>query len=202
VLQHCTMPTYPSSLFSVPPHQSIPNRPIHSFTPLLSLRAARCKHADHCCFISFQLLQGFSAWPGACLTDSCHSHARYGRVLDHEPHMCAPSCPLSEPIFLQLVPTQSLKVIAVAYASLASKQCEMKTSHLSYLVKMSTPPYLTFISCAAPCTIPKQLGGDFSLHLLCQSPRAYRVACDDHLEVDMCEPICLHQPASVLPCYG
>jgi hypothetical protein len=108
----------------------------------------------------------------------------------------------TEPIFLQLVPTQSLQLIAVACASLVSKQCKVKTSHLSYLVKMSTPHNLTFISCAAPCTIPKQLGGDFSLHLLCQSPRADKVACDDHLEVDMYEPIFLHLLASVLPCYG
>jgi hypothetical protein len=61
----------------------------------------------------------------------------------------------TEPIFLQVVPTQSLQLIAVACASLASKQCEVKTSHLSYLVMMSTPPYLTFLSCVAPCTIPK-----------------------------------------------
>lgn len=67
--------------------------PTDPSTPSL-LPAAGCKHADQFCFITCQLQQGFSSWPGACLTDSCHSHARYGRVLDHEPHMCAPSCPL------------------------------------------------------------------------------------------------------------
>ena len=42
------------------------------------------------------------------------------------------------------MPTQSLQVIAVACASLASKQCEVKTSHLSYLVKICSPPNSTF----------------------------------------------------------
>jgi hypothetical protein len=63
---------------------------------------------------------------------------------------CSPTCALPvvlciEPIFLHVVPTQSLQVIAVACASLASKQCVVKTSHLSNLVQICSPPNSTFL---------------------------------------------------------
>ena len=43
------------------------------------------------------------------------------------------------------MPTQSLQVIAVACAFLASKQCEVKNSHLFYLGKICSPPDSPFI---------------------------------------------------------
>jgi hypothetical protein len=87
-----------------------------------------------------------SSLPCVCLTDLCHSPLRCGRVLDHvAPPVCSLLSFVLNPLFLQVVPTQSLQVIAVACASLASKQYEVKTSYLSYLVKTCSPPNSTFI---------------------------------------------------------